>query len=269
MIQLPETKLPAPASTILGQYQAAIDIIGSYSAKVAAAKMQFRARNIRDNPTFATIRTTLSSMCSGAQRCCYCEDSAADEVEHVCPKDIYPEAVFVWENYLYACGPCNGPKSNQYAIFDGATGAITNVSRKAKAPVVPPPVGEHVLINPRRENPLKFLVLDLIDTFEFVPVYNLSEKDKQRAIYTRKVLRLNERDLLVQARKSAYASYVARLKEYISERDSGASEATLLRFVKGIQGMHHPTVWKEMQRQHAHIPELNQLFEAAPEAMGW
>ena len=28
-------------------------------------------------------------MCSGAERCHYCEDSKADEVEHLLPKDAY------------------------------------------------------------------------------------------------------------------------------------------------------------------------------------
>jgi hypothetical protein len=35
-----------------------------------------------------------------------------DEAEHINPKDLYLERVFDWANYLYACGPCNGPKSN-------------------------------------------------------------------------------------------------------------------------------------------------------------
>ena len=33
-------------------------------------------------------------MCAGAKRCMYCEDSAADEVEHHLPKNLYPEFVF-------------------------------------------------------------------------------------------------------------------------------------------------------------------------------
>lgn len=42
-------------------------------------------------------------------------DSAADEVEHIAPKALFPERVFDWTNYIYACGPCNGPKSNRYS----------------------------------------------------------------------------------------------------------------------------------------------------------
>jgi hypothetical protein len=31
----------------------------------------------------------------------------------------------------------------------------------------------------------------------------------------------------------------------------------------------HPTVWREMQRQHERFPALQQLFAAAPEALSW
>ena len=46
----------------------------------------------------------------------YCEDSVADEVEHFRPKDLYPDVVFAWRNYLYACGQCNGGKNNRFSI---------------------------------------------------------------------------------------------------------------------------------------------------------
>ena len=48
----------------------------------------------------------------------YCEDSVGDEVEHHRPKNLYPDHTFLWDNYLYACGPCNGPKNNRFAVFD-------------------------------------------------------------------------------------------------------------------------------------------------------
>lgn len=95
-------------------------------------------------------------MCSGSRRCLYCEDSCADEVEHIKPQDLYPEFVFVWENYLYACGPCNGGKNNAFAVFDPATGATIIVTRKRGDPVTPPAVGTDVFINPRTEDPLQY-----------------------------------------------------------------------------------------------------------------
>ena len=71
------------------------------------------------NPTFRKVRESLTRMCSGAQRCVYCEDSVGDEVEHIEPKDLYPCLVFLWTNYVYACGRCNGGKSNKFAVVSG------------------------------------------------------------------------------------------------------------------------------------------------------
>jgi len=216
------------------------------------------------------VRQTLTQMCCGARRCGYCEDSVADEVEHIKPKDLYPEAVFVWENYLYACGQCNGGKNNKYAVFSDTTSQLREVARRRGDPVVEPEQGEPVLIDPRKEDPMDFLEIDLIDTFYFLPIYSLDSKDYQRADYTIEVLRLNDRDYLVEARKEAFYNYRARLGEYISNKNK--SETTLeqlIPLITALQRMQHPTIWKEMQRQQQFIPELKKLFELAPEALDW
>lgn len=83
------------------------------------------------------------------------------------------------------------------------------------------------------------------------------------------MLKLNSRDVLIEARENAYANYRARLREYIIQRDAGAAPEALDELISNIQTEHHPTVWKEMQRQHAGIPELHALFQQAPEALEW
>lgn len=89
------------------------------------------------------------------QRCMYCEDSCADEVEHIRPKHLYPETTFVWTNYLYACGPCNGPKSPRYPLL--VDGQVNLPDGKS-----PPSPGIDVLIDPRRDDPCEFLSVDLL-----------------------------------------------------------------------------------------------------------
>jgi hypothetical protein len=199
----------------------------------------------------------------------YCEDSCADEVEHIKPKDLYPESTFLWDNYVYACGPCNGPKNNHFAVFSIATGLQADVTRGRLGPVVEPEPGSPVLINPRWEDPLKFMELDLVDTFLFLPTKPKGSKDFERADYTIRVLKLNERDVLLKARKEAYDSYEARLSRYITLRDEGEPVIKLKKRVRALKRMQHPTVWKEMKRQHSLIPTLNQLFADAPEALAW
>jgi hypothetical protein len=193
----------------------------------------------------------------------------ADEVEHIRPKDLYPEAVFSWDNYLYSCGPCNGPKNNQFALLTGSPEQLVDVTRPDGAAVTPPPVGAQALIDPRTEDPMRFLWLDLGNTLTFIPMPRLSPQDLLRARYTIDVLRLNTRGYLVEQRRTALGTYRARMVEYIHEKSLGASEAALNRRRDELLKVGHQTVWREIQRQHSAHPPLNTLFQSAPEALTW
>lgn len=267
MIRLPKRVLPKAAREKLREYQAEIDALADYAARVEKAKASFESHNRKGNATFNAVKEKLTAMCSGARRCAYCEDSAADEVEHIRPKALYPEAVFVWSNYLYACGPCNGPKNDHFAVF--ASGAMTEVSRSPKAPVLPPIPGDPVLLNPRVEDPCAFLALDLRDTFWFVPRASRGTKEYERADYTIKTLGLNKRDYLPKARQQAFKDYKAHLSQYRTSLAQGAPARRLRQLERDIQDRGHPTVWAEMKRQHDRIPVLRALFRAVPQALGW
>lgn len=265
MIQLAEITLQKEVNNSLKLLQKRVDSSGSYEEQVEKAKTLFKQNNKPENSTFKEVRKTLTRMCSGAKRCSYCEDSYADEVEHIKSKDLYPEEVFVWKNYLYACGPCNSPKQNKFAVFSQLTGKIITVTRKKGDPIIPPEKGEPVFINPRYENALDFMELDLFDTFYFVPLFPEGTVEYSKADFTIKILRLNDRDLLAEARREAYGSYRARLIEYIKKKDT--EDTTPL--VKAIKRMQHPTVWLEMKRQREFVVELEDLFNQAPEALIW
>lgn len=267
MLKIRNGRLAAAATRKLKTFQAEVDAAASYEERVRRAKKQFGQRNKSTDATFKAVREKLTQLCNGARRCMYCEDSVADEVEHFKPKDLYPELVFVWKNYLYACGPCNGPKNNRFAVIGPATGGLVDVTRARNAPVAPPASGEAALIDPRAEDPHQYLTLDLRDTFEFTPVTTLSGVSLERARYTIAVLRLNERDYLIAARENALSGFRARLTEYVHRRDAGASPQELARLKRGIRRAPHPTVWVEMKRQRQHHVDLNALFNQAPEAL--
>lgn len=273
MIQLP-THL-SPSDEVLEQlraYQA--EIVGDFAAKQTLVKRKtvpgFSSRNKPNNPTFKAVREVLSEMCSGARRCAYCEDSVADEVEHIFPKDLFPDKCYEWLNYLYACEPCNGPKSSLFAVFlpDGEM-VVLNSDQE-------PPNDSSVLINPRLENGMDFCKLDLI-SFDFKIIAPEDTRAHQRADYTfNTVLRLNtQRAYLVEARENAYINYKSRLGFYHSKKENNAPLSQLDKMVEQLKKEAHPTVWKEMQRSHqegslANIdPELDQLFQACPEALIW
>jgi hypothetical protein len=277
MIKLPENIQPAPAALEqLAAWQA--EIRGDFAAQSSSAKSQFKSRNTKANATFREVKRALTLMCSGARRCVYCEDSIGDEVEHIAPKDLYPHLVFVWDNYVYACGNCNGPKNNKFAVFRNDTGALQWVNPPHWPRGTQPPQGRPVMINPRTEDPMQFALLDLVSTFQFVPLPGADRPAQQRYDYTyNEVLRLNhhEREFLRQAREEAYGDYKARMVEYDNQKRRGATQARLDKLMTGIRKKNHPTVWREMQRWYNNgwlvqaDTELNDLFHHNPEALTW
>lgn len=264
MIRLTERELAKAAATQLAAWQQAIDALPRYAERVERAGEQFRARNVASNPVFREVRAQLDAMCCGERRCVYCEDSCADEVEHVRPKALFPELVFAWANYIYACGPCNAIKRSNFPRLIGEV--VRNVARRAVDPVEPPPAGIDRLIDPRAEDPSEFLTLDL-ETGVVVPRPGLTGLALHKAVQTIEVLRLN-RDILKRARVQHRRSYVARLKEYIQVRDED-ERADPEAHADEIRRMGHPMVWNEIRRQNEKYPGLHGLFVRAPEARDW
>lgn len=274
MLQLTAATLPAKIATQLQNWQNEIDGKSSFTEQVATAKTQFKAKNKSTNPTFKVVRSKLGEMHGELIRCAYCEDSVADEVEHVYPKDIFPGKAFSWENYVYSCGPCNGPKNNKFAVFLTADGSEQNVTppHPKQRPIgwvrTPPPPGDALLIDPRTEDPLDFLWLDLMGTWRIDPKAGLTPRNKRRAEYTRDTLDLN-RDFLTRARRNALFSSFATFEKYTALKTASAPTSELLKHTDVIKSMVHRTVWKEMIRQRHLIPKLKELFAANPEAISW
>lgn len=266
MLLLRDPGLARRTRRCLETYQKQVNSAGEYAAQVATGRELFDARNRQSNPVFRDVRGRLDDMCPGAHRCGYCEDSAADEIEHIKPKDLYPETVFVWENYLLSCGICNRRKSNRFAVI--RCGKTVDVTRPRDSPIRRPRRDAPVPIDPRREDPLDFLDLDISGTFIFQPRQNTTPLSEERACYTIRMLDLN-RDVLLVARGEAYGAYRARLVEYRDARQHGVGAAALEALKRGILTSAHPTVWREMARQRCHIPELRRLFAAIPEVPGW
>lgn len=258
-----------PPQDLLRQLQAWQDDVNEradYAAQVAKAKAAWDSH--RSTHTMQHVATLLAQMCCGGRRCAYCEDSLADEVEHIWPKSLYPELVFDWRNYLYACGTCNRKKGARFAVYPAASGPWQCVSRKPGDPVSAPVPGAMVFINPRSEDPMQFFWLDLADTFRFVPLPSLSQRERERADYTCENLPLNEPPLCVE-RENEYGNYRARLRDYVAAKQNGAPRVVLDRHRAALLRLRHQTVWFEMKRQQEKLPELGVLFAQAPEALGW
>ena len=132
-----------------------------------------------------------------------------------------------------------------------------------------PPSGDPLLINPRQENPLDYLWLDLSATFRIDPLEDLTDlRMQRRAVYTCDELRLN-RDVLVRARRRTFSTMRSSLIEYAQEKEGRHRADRLDEIRQAISGYVHRTVWAEMIRQRSLLPEIDALFTRAPEAAGW
>lgn len=260
--------IPLPLSQIdiqnLQALQQQVDAEPTYERQVITVGKQWNSKPIA---LFQRVRAALEVTCTGARRCTYCEDSAADEVEHIRPKNWFPDQAFQPSNYLFACGPCNGPKNNKYAVVD-YIGNITEAIRAKNAPVLPPPVGQEALLNPWHDDASRFFYLDLINTFEFQPKSTLNLQDHRRAVYTRDTLRINK-DFLTKARKEAFDDFAGRICRYYKAERDHEPPAVLAMMRQELLKKQYITVWREMQRQYTTYPHLQKLFSLVPGIEHW
>ena len=89
-----------------------------------------------------------------------------------------------------------------------------------------------------------------------------------RAAFSIDVLGLN-REVMCVARANAFGGFRARLVEYRTVQEGGGNDAKLTRLRDDLLHSHHLTVFAEMRRQRALLPEIDELFDAIPEAMDW
>ena len=65
---------------------------------------------------WGTAKDEISKMSHG--KCAYCEGGInakrSCQVEHFRPKSLFPAKAYRWENYVLACGGCNGPKRDKW-----------------------------------------------------------------------------------------------------------------------------------------------------------
>ncbi|WP_296269249.1 hypothetical protein [Pseudomonas sp. UBA6562] len=234
--------------------------------------MAYAKSSWKDKPRglFSELKEVLTRMCSGNARCVYCEDSLAYEIEHMRPKDLFPEVCYAWSNYVLACGPCNGPKNNKFAVLVEPLKRV-DITRKPNAAVVPPERGRPALLDPRVDDPLDFLWLDF-RTFRYVP--NTDDDMSEvwlRADYTIDVLGLNKRDALVRGRRSAFSGFNARLSAWINQQHQLTAVERQV-FIEDFRNERYRGVWERMKRYNNELPLLAksaELIKAAPEALQW
>lgn len=297
MIRLSSKRLDTATKNHLAGQQRIVNGTRPFAAKCIKADSRWDSKKSSAAGVlcFNTIGTVLLSMCAGVQLCVYCENNEATDVEHIFPKKLYPEKSFVWANYVLACGNCNTRyKSDRFKVFmpSGST-TVINVT-PPRGTYIKPPNGDALFINPRKEDPMDFMELDLrFGQYIFTISAATGTRDFERAEYTIDLLGLNKREPLRVARESAAKFYFNRFDKYVKLKhattfqqiedafaddfnpvDTTKTVAFEKRRIRAVLkaeiiNYHHPTVWKEMMRQRGILPRTNALLLLAPEALNW
>ena len=160
-----------------------------------------------------------------------------------------------------------GTSACMAALFGGGGRNWVEVTRAPGSPVTPPAKGKPALIDPRTEDPLNFIWLDM-GSWRYTPKLDISPRALLRASFTIDVLQLNTRDELLRGRRRAFSGYLARLREFSGKADSWDA-AGKQAFIEDFQAESYRTVWLEMLRQRKSLADLQQLLGAVPEALAW
>lgn len=288
MIQLRTVALDAAALKYLAKVQAKIN-------KQPLVNRSTFARNRWDDKlgpngardAFDAVKARLLDLCVDTEGCNYCEGAEGRDIEHIYPKSFFPERAFQWGNYLLACKTCNTDfKCDQFAVFSPRGSAqVVDLQRGGTAPS-----DDAAFIDPRQDNPLDFLWLNLhVPEPRFIVHPNLAtgSRDAIKARKTLDILGLNRRARLAEERAAArheYLDYLERYGKVLAARnavdlkdaapypkdvdDAVAFGLEQMRIATAIWHKvlkhRHPTVWHELKRQRLFLDGVDGLFRAAP-----
>ena len=230
----------------LRHQQSLIDCLETYEQRVRMSKTKWlqKKKSKAFKAAFQGIEKTLKMLALGSSNYCnYCESNVGSSIEHIFPRGLFPHKTFSWDNLLWACNQCNGVhKHAQFQIFTSENSAKTLDLLKDYS-FIQPPNDDAVFINPRTEDPLKYLQLNL-STGHYEPLSEDREsRGYKKAYYTLQTLRLNQRKGLLAERIRSIAQFGALL------RQKGLTKEQLQLY---IVDMKHPTIAKEIARQRSH-----------------
>lgn len=160
-------------------------------------------KSARQTKAIRLVVGVLRRMIGPRERCMYCLDSHACDVEHFFPKANFPERAFVWRNLLLCCTECGRLKGRQFPVAKG----------------------EPLLIDPTAEDPWRYLEFDP-DTGVLTARFDIQANDwSLKGAKTVEVLQLDRREAL----ENVYKSTFRRLSSIVQETlGSGVIDAPRL-----------------------------------------
>jgi uncharacterized protein (TIGR02646 family) len=289
MIKIEDKVLSDSVIQILKNLQRQVDDNISFSEKAEKAQSLWNSKGGSEGKkAFEEIKDMLISMCIYVEVCNYCEQSEANDIEHISPKSFFPDMTFVWQNYLLACKQCNsGFKLDKCFVMDNNGDAIETLRGTE------PPFKHIAFINPRNENPNDFMYLNM-ETFKFDVFPWLGNKEKNKAQSTIDILQLNDRAILIKARESAKGHYYDKLERLVRVLET-KNKAQMKRalnpatdkfdltksmndlkievtesYKKYIQRYQHPSVWHSIKKiESKNNDSWIEIFKKIPDAINW
>jgi uncharacterized protein (TIGR02646 family) len=140
--------------------------------------------------------------------CGYCEEVCRGEVDHFKPKSKFPESVYQWSNWIFACHDCNRCKAEKWA----SVGYVN--------PCAPG----------KRYAPETYFDFDLI-TGEIIPILGLGSRQRRKALRMISDLGLNNyHHLKRRAHQLRTVSLIVDSLDYVLPQ----REAKLRRFLRSL-----------------------------------
>jgi uncharacterized protein (TIGR02646 family) len=144
------------------------------SRAAGALKLVATWNSARKTKPLKAVLATLKSMVGQRERCMYCGDSHATDIDHFWPKAIYPQRMFCWPNLLLSCTDCGRIKGTDFPLQNG----------------------EPLLVDPTAEDPWRFLDFDPA-TGNLVPRFDPATATwDEKGENTVQVLELDRREAL-------------------------------------------------------------------------
>lgn len=172
LVRRPAVKLALPGSTrtALANRQRSANGLAPGDPGINAAWARFLKSKARVGVAAALDRCFRF-------KCAYCENVAAQDIEHFYPKSLYPRRMFRWDNLLRGCNNCNNFKRDEFPL---------DAYRRP------------LLLDPCRDDPLDYFVWDFATGAVGVrPTPGLVD----RGTATRDLLRLDLEPLREERRK--------------------------------------------------------------------
>jgi uncharacterized protein (TIGR02646 family) len=199
----------------------------------------------RSKPILA-VYAALKRMAGTRERCMYCVDSEASDIEHFWPKTKHPTRMYVWKNLLIACTQCGRFKGEEF-----------------------PQAGDEapLLIDPSLEDPWEYLDFDpdtgnlnaryLLSLGEYSPkgqktvtILHLDKREGVSAGYRKTYARLSRLVAEWNNKQKPAKNYIEQLREADDHgllgwflRGSGQNEPAFSRFRE-----QHENAWAVCQK---------------------